>query len=150
MAEPNEPEQDEPQRNRLVSWVHENQRQAILLGFVAILLLFATVRGFISDNPSLEERTETAKKRWALIQTSQEDYYAANGHYAASAELLEGAVEALKAPDETLLLAIELDDDGTRVEMHLTGTTILLSRTLAGGEETNSSCLIRVGRAGKC
>ena len=144
------PAENEESRNRISAWIHRNPRQATLIGFVAALLIFAIIRGFISDNAVLSELTETAKDRWAQVQSSQESFYAANGRYAGAASDLDGAEDALSTPDETLQLNIAVNDAGDRVEMTMTGRTIRLSRTLSAGEEIATDCRILVTRGGGC
>lgn len=121
-----------------------------MIGFVTALLVFAIVRGFVSDNQLLVDQTDTAKARWELIQTAQESFFEANGRYAGSLDTLDGVEDALETPDETLDLSIDLERDGAEVAMTLTGRTIRLTRTLADGAEVNTSCLILTSRAGEC
>ena len=136
--------------NWFAAWVQNNRRQALALAFVTSLLVFALIRGFVSDNSDLAELTETAKERWQLIQSSQERFYATNGRYAGATEALDGADAALDTPAEKLHLNIKLGADGDRVEMTMTGRTIRLSRTLMGGDETDANCRILLSRAGEC
>ena len=144
------PEQQEPGRNWFTAWVHKHPRQALMIGFVTTLLIFAVIRGIISDNPTLVDRTEIAKERWTMIQEAQETFYESNGRYTDEIDRLEGVEEALEAPDDNLRLDISLDDGGAEAEMTLTGRTIRLTRKLAAGEEIDAGCLITVSRAGEC
>ena len=147
---PTQPDEEEPERNWFTAWVHRHPRQALMIGFVTTLLIFAVIRGIISDNPTLVDRTEIAKERWALIQTAQEGYYEENGRYTDEVEALDGVDEALEAPDDNLRLDISLKEEGAEAEMTLTGRTIRLTRKLANGEETDAGCLITVSRGGEC
>ncbi len=150
MSDPASPEGGQPKRNWFIGWVHQHPRQGIMLGVVAGLLLFAVIRGAVSDEPSLVRFSDEARERWALIQTAQENFFATNGRYAADIDALDGVPDGLQTPREKLHLNISLEDEGTRVSMTLTGRTIRLKRTLENGAEVESDCLVLVSRAGSC
>ena len=150
MTTASQPSKDGEHRNWLMARIHKNPRQAALIGFVLALLIFALIRGFISDDANRTRLTETAKERWALIQTGQESFYDQNDRYAGTLDALEGVDDVLTTPDGNLLFEIDANDTGARVEMTLSGATIRLSRTLEGGEELSQSCQILASRAGSC
>ena len=150
MADPTKSPADEPERHWFTAWVHARPRQAIVLGFVFSLLIFAIIRGFLSDEVALVQRTEVAKERWALIVASQENFYESNGHYSDDPDVLEDVRNALATPTEDLFLHMELKDADMTVTMTLTGNTVRLRQTLASGEPIDTSCQILQARAGDC
>ena len=141
---------DVEQRNWFIARIHRNPRQASVIGLVLALMIFALVRGYVSDDANRTQLTDTAKERWALIQTAQENFYDENNRYAGGLDALEGVEGVLTTTAENLHLDIDLKEAGRSVEMTLTGGTITLSRTLTDGGEESEDCRILTSRAGSC